>query len=419
MSGDLYLNTTPNIRGIKPVFWFVSVKDVASQVGATVTLTAGKQWNTAKGIKRRGFAKEKKLGSKLFGVGITAAIAHYSPGLDLVLQSYTGADGFLVIYDDLNGYRWLMGSLKQPLQFNYDNGSGDNPASSGGLKFNFSGKVSGVAKLEYTDAIDASVPAAPQSADSVAVKNSDGTYDEVAAAGSIHVIPDITITKNDDTTISYPAAKDMDLGVLDPPITPADWAEMVALVGRGYAFPTVSQKTQRWLGDTVWVENTYFDSAVRAANSLKAINSIDPTDWSKLLNTNAFGTLNHFTDINGLQVYGDNYIINHYNGLGCLNVYQADMDWETALSYALAANDLSFDDWFAPSNEQHESIIDYELSSVRNYAPFNISSTRTLVSSTTYGVTPTSAWTQTVQGILTITGKTSASPKLMMFRKHY
>ena len=153
---DIYLNTTPTIAGIKSIFWFIPVRDVASQAGATVTLTAGKQWRTAKGTKFKGSITTRQLGHKAFSISLTTKLAHLSPALDAVLKQYTGAEGFLVIYDDLNGYRWLIGSKSQPLRLRHNYGSGSTPGESVGVSLSFSGNVTGQqAKIEYTDAIDA------------------------------------------------------------------------------------------------------------------------------------------------------------------------------------------------------------------------------------------------------------------------
>lgn len=160
MSKDLYLNTTSTMAGIKPVFWFVPVKDVATQVGASVALKAGKQWSTFKSIKFAAEVSNVQRGPKLFAIGLRAAIAHDSPGLQAVMQNYTGAEGFLVIYEDLNGYRWLIGNLRQPLKLSNSGETGKVPGGSVGLTFAFTGNVSGVSKYEYVDVVDASVPVA-------------------------------------------------------------------------------------------------------------------------------------------------------------------------------------------------------------------------------------------------------------------
>lgn len=48
------------------------------------------------------------------------------------------------------------------------------------------------------------------------VENSDTSYSDTVNAGDTLVIPDITITKNDDSTTTSPAAIDLDLRIIDP-----------------------------------------------------------------------------------------------------------------------------------------------------------------------------------------------------------
>ncbi len=55
------------------------------------------------------------------------------------------------------------------------------------------------------------------------VENTDKTYEDTVDAGDTLIIPDITITKNDDSTTTSPAAIDLDLRIIDPlPWTPEE-----------------------------------------------------------------------------------------------------------------------------------------------------------------------------------------------------
>jgi hypothetical protein len=51
------------------------------------------------------------------------------------------------------------------------------------------------------------------------VENSDVTYSDTVASGSTLVLPDINITKNDGTVVTSPSVKDLDLRVIDPPVS--------------------------------------------------------------------------------------------------------------------------------------------------------------------------------------------------------
>lgn len=141
--------------------------------------------------------------------------------------------------------------------------------------------------------------------------------------------------------------------VTDPTLTP--WEEHVARSGRGYAFPMpTGQTTVYRTGDDAYIENTIFTTAIRTANSLKAINTL--ADFYTLNNNNAFGNINRFTDINGLQVYGDNYVIDHYTGLGWYTVSIGTIVWNDAIDNALASSQNSYTDWFLPNINQIQTM---------------------------------------------------------------
>jgi hypothetical protein len=80
--------------------------------------------------------------------------------------------------------------------------------------------------------------------------------------------------------------------------------------------------------------------------------------FSTLKQNNAFGNKNRFTDINGLQVYTDHYIIDHLTGLGWYSQSSSTYNWATTILGAYNATDLGYTDWRIPNMG--------ELLSIRN-----------------------------------------------------
>ncbi len=95
---------------------------------------------------------------------------------------------------------------------------------------------------------------------------------------------------------------------------PSGWDEQIAEYGRAYNYPQpTGQTTVYRTGDDADIEATIFEP-IREANGLKVMNSL--VSFLVLVNNNTFGNKNRFTDINGLQTFGDNYFIDNYTGLG-------------------------------------------------------------------------------------------------------
>lgn len=205
------------------------------------------------------------------------------------------------------------------------------------------------------------------------VENTDDSYSDTVANGSTLIIPDINIIKNDDSIVTSPAAIDLDLRIIDPATAPSGWDEQIAEYGRGYNYPpptgqTVSYRT----GDTPQTESNIL-APVRVANSLKVKNSL--VDFITLGNTNYFGNTDRFTDVNGLQVYGDDYIIDNYTGLGWYRVAQALSVWNDAIDNSVSSSQNSFTDWFLPSMNDVSSIYRFGNGADDGflYSPFGVS----------------------------------------------
>ena len=159
--------------------------------------------------------------------------------------------------------------------------------------------------------------------------------------------------------------------ILSPTVTPAPeppsgWDEQIAEYGRGYNYPqTTAQTVVYRTGDDADIEATIF-APIRVANSLKVQNSL--TDFTTLGNTNSFGNTDRFTDSEGLQDYGatgsalTDYKIDHYTGLGWSIKSPLSGTWQNSIDNSLSLVENGFSDYFLPSFNQLNSILDYSLS---------------------------------------------------------
>jgi len=163
-----------------------------------------------------------------------------------------------------------------------------------------------------------------------------------------------------------------------PPIDPPEtFDELVALIGRGYAYPQpTGQTTVFRTSDDADIEATIF-APIRAANSLKAINSLAPGSFTILNNNSEFGNTDRHTDTEGLQDYGAtggallDYIVDNLTGLA-ISVDNASEAWNDNIDNAAASTKNGFTDWFSPNDNQFKSIADRENSSWHfDYTPFN------------------------------------------------
>ena len=100
-------------------------------------------------------------------------------------------------------------------------------------------------------------------------------------------------------------------------------------------------------------------------------------DFFTLDCNNPFGNTNAWTDENGLQVYGNNYGINHQGeGLGWYLLTRGNLNWDTVMLNILTENTLGYDDWFVPNIKQLFELANIEdgqigISSVLHYSPIN------------------------------------------------
>ncbi len=194
------------------------------------------------------------------------------------------------------------------------------------------------------------------------VESSAQGYQDTVDSGDTLVIPDINITKNDDSIVTAEAAINLDLGVIDP--FPATWDEMVAAYGIGYNYPAwTGIDAQFRTGDDLWVETNIF-AAARLTNDLKPQQQLGTT-FLTLENNNSFGNKTRFTDSVGGTTYGagngslSKYVIDNYTGLGWYFGTGAAMftslgnpQFNYIIDQCNAETDY-FTDWFAPNYNQY------------------------------------------------------------------
>ena len=134
-----------------------------------------------------------------------------------------------------------------------------------------------------------------------------------------------------------------------------------------------------------------------------------------LLDNNAFGNKNRFTDIDGLQVYTSGYIIDHLTGYGI--VRGSTKTWYDHLT---AANSLSlegFNDFRLCNLYEGWSILNFGNSNTHSYAPFNSTSDYICSTTRSNGAVQTYRYDVSV-GQLAVINKSSSTVG-WYFRNHY
>jgi len=170
-----------------------------------------------------------------------------------------------------------------------------------------------------------------------------------------------------------------------PDAPPATFDELVALIGRGYPYaPPTDQPVIFRTGDDADIEATVF-APIRAANSVKAHNGL--ASFLVLNNNNEFGNTNRFTDINGLQVYGDNYVIDNYTGLAYFRLVTGNKNWNDSIDEPLSSSQSGFTDWFLPSINQLDVLKQKGEDPATAYSPFSYANTEFQSSTTNDAIT--------------------------------
>lgn len=100
-------------------------------------------------------------------------------------------------------------------------------------------------------------------------------------------------------------------------------------------------------------------------------------DFFTLVENNRFGNKNRFTDENGLQVYANNYIIDHSNGYGWCRLLQPAATWYNACAaagtFSLIVGSHTYNDFFLPNHMEIQEIAHINGSGdgdALNFGPF-------------------------------------------------
>jgi hypothetical protein len=146
----------------------------------------------------------------------------------------------------------------------------------------------------------------------------------------------------------------------------------------GIAYFDVSltgQLTSYRTGDDAWrlLNSEYVNTQPAYPVSYAQLDTTALDPFRTLLNNNAFGNKNRFTDENGLQVYGNNYAIDHLTNRGWYLTVQSAVTWNNAIDNSVAFTVLGYTDFYLPSIKEMESIVDVEDNDVLIYSPFNFS----------------------------------------------
>jgi len=245
------------------------------------------------------------------------------------------------------------------------------------------------------------------------IRNSDDTYNTTVIVSETLTLPDITHTDTNGSPVVLPAQTAMVCS--GGGASPSGIAyDRVLLTGQ-----TTSYRT----GDDAWsLANGVYDytpPVYPVSYAALDFNAVSP--FTTLISNNAFGDKNRYTDVNGLQVYGDNYVIDHLTGLGWLNIEKTGMDWNGFIDDAYGLTTLTFSDWRVPSINEFVSIMNRDITVPTNFAPFNISTGVFWISTTDLQDTTKSFyWQVDVGGGRNITRiKTDANRECYYVRNHY
>lgn len=241
------------------------------------------------------------------------------------------------------------------------------------------------------------------------VENSDATYSDTVASGGTLVLPDTTINITDQLgnpldTITFPVYTPVNIDI-DSYCPPAVTRSTATLMKTGQ---TTSYRT----GDDGDLQ------AGRATDFLTLDAAPVHNDGSATINT----TTNRFTDINGLQVYGDNIVLDWstWNGSTLLGYHRRllssggvfDFNWNDAIDLAAAySNGIFTTGWRLWNRNEINNIVNTETLSGFTYAPFNNPAGelegRNLWSSSTLKINTTQAWFTQFYGRVDFNPKTN------------
>ena len=269
----------------------------------------------------------------------------------------------------------------------------------------------------YTNVIPAGTTETQVITDST-VDNSNSSYSVNVLAQGALVLPDINLTDSDGTTTAVPSMEDL---VCTPAISPS---------GIAYDRPILTGQTTSYrTGDDAWsLANGVYDYTPPVYPvSYAALDTTHATPFTNLLDNNAFGNKDRFTDDAGGQTYTSVYVIDHLTGLGWVNVLSANANWDASIDAANNATAFGFSDWRLANTFELGSICNEGLNDTLNYAPFSsgkLAQAAYAYTSTTNGGDSTQAYilyskfSATRSKILSQIAKT-VSTKRYLVRNHY
>jgi len=264
--------------------------------------------------------------------------------------------------------------------------------------------------------------------DSVAVlKDTDGntlSTTNILAEGS----ENITAPDGDVTVNSSAFGNVKSNGSLDVPVEYVNGTPVGTIVGGvvqvpnpivpsgiAYQRPSLTGQTTSYrTGDDAWqvANNPYSTAPTNPTHIARLVN------FTTLAENNAFGNTNRFTDSVGGQTYVNNYVIDHFTGLGIYRVLSLATDWNNSIDNALSSTQNGLAGWKIPNYNEWLSVCDFSLVDNKlDYAPFSISGNSRHWTSTTLADTTANAWffQRTMGGIV----KTTSTNFYLLFRNHY
>lgn len=84
----------------------------------------------------------------------------------------------------------------------------------------------------------------------------------------------------------------------------------------------------------------------------------EATPFDTLKYNNIFGTKERFTDINGLQTYGDGILVDHLYKRMYTHVSQDALNWDDSIDAAVNSTIGGFDDWFLLTRHEIWTLFD-------------------------------------------------------------
>jgi hypothetical protein len=219
------------------------------------------------------------------------------------------------------------------------------------------------------------------------VSNSDASYTASVASGGTLSLPDIDINVNGVDEGDIPSVADVSVNLTNSfgTVTP----EAVNVTGSTVAI-TLPDSAPSPVGATLVKTGQTISYRTGDDGDLEKGRAVD---FSTLNVNNPFGNTNRFTDELGGQTYTNDIVIDWstYDTvagtvLGYYRVISATQNWDDAVDNALLTSVGSYTSgWYLPNIYQLENISQLTSAITRstNYAPFNISYTGFLWSSTT------------------------------------